>query len=552
MSKENHTIKKGSRRIAIVMASIMALTLVLSATFAWYQTQNAQNVFTNESGDKGVVLHDDFDGGPEKQVYVENTSENSDIFVRIMLREFMDLTSYLDRPLYSSDYTTHVPGISVENCGFSNKFLEKFHDHFKWHMGGQTEYLSSPVLANGKHNGFTEDLGVTKDKMTLDATVISMADYKAMSATDKESFIGWVYDTDGWAYWSQPLVAQTATGMLLNAVTADPSIDAEDYYYVISVIMEAVDFMDLPMWTVASGNNDGRGQNSVLGTGETAQLASPDAINMLNGISKPSSSVTSIAVTTNPTKMTYVPGDTVDLTGIVVTVTFTDGTTEEITSGFDYSPKSALKSTDTEITISYGGATTTLSITIDSLSGLGDVAVNGTYVVDGVSWTVVKKENSSGKDYVLLVTTQSAGITTYQTLGNQPGIYEGSNLQTVMTAYYNNSIKNGSLAEYVVVPEFVEYKYPTDRQSRPTEVLASGSENEIDVVFALYWGDLDTATKTNPAFSTATNIESWMACYSEPSLNNAQIWSGEGFANITKPVTAPNIGYRPALWVVLP
>ncbi|MDR2956897.1 MAG: hypothetical protein LBU61_01780, partial [Coriobacteriales bacterium] len=430
MNKENNTIKKGKRRIAVVMASIMALTLILSATFAWYSTVNAENIFKNQSGDKSVVLHDDFEGGPIKRVYVENTSETSDIFVRIMLQEFMDLTSYTPRPLYANDFTTHTPDTFVHDCGLSNKFLELFHPNFTWVMGGQTWYLPCPQGENGTVNDLNDYSGDPNAKQTLDATVISMAVYNMKSPAEKQSFVGWVYDIDGWAYWSQPLAAQTATGLLLSAVNPHSNVQSLDYYYVINVLMEAVDRMDLPMWTVTSGNNDGKGQESVLGTGETSQLGSPDAIDMLNGISKPKSSVASIAVTTEPDKLTYAPDETFDPTGMVITVTYTDGTTEEITSGFAYSPKGALKDTDTEITISYGGATCKQQITISSLSGVEDLGIYDTFTVDGVSWTVINKQTISDRDYVLITTTNS--VDTTRPLHNywDEYQYEGSLIQS--------------------------------------------------------------------------------------------------------------------------
>lgn len=41
--------------------------------------------------------------------------------------------------------------------------------------------------------------------------------------------------------------------------------------------------------------------------------------------------ISSISITSNPTKMLYTPGATLDLTGLKITVTYTDNSTAEVT-----------------------------------------------------------------------------------------------------------------------------------------------------------------------------------------------------------------------------
>ena len=62
-----------------------------------------------------------------------------------------------------------------------------------------------------------------------------------------------------------------------------------------------------------------------------------------------------IEVTTSPTTVEYTEGDSLDLTGLVVTATFSDGSTEDITSQCIMSPAAGtvLATTDTSINISY-------------------------------------------------------------------------------------------------------------------------------------------------------------------------------------------------------
>ncbi len=63
--------------------------------------------------------------------------------------------------------------------------------------------------------------------------------------------------------------------------------------------------------------------------------------------------LSSIAITTEPTKTTYSEGETFDPTGMVVTATYNDNSTEDVTSSCTFSPATELTTSDTEITVSY-------------------------------------------------------------------------------------------------------------------------------------------------------------------------------------------------------
>ena len=75
--------------------------------------------------------------------------------------------------------------------------------------------------------------------------------------------------------------------------------------------------------------------------------------------------LSSIAVTTPPAKTAYTAGETFDPAGMVVTATYSDGTTATV-SGYSASPSGALTTSDTAITVSYteGGVTATATVAI--------------------------------------------------------------------------------------------------------------------------------------------------------------------------------------------
>lgn len=89
---------------------------------------------------------------------------------------------------------------------------------------------------------------------------------------------------------------------------------------------------------------------------ENATLPLPDQVlSIITG-----KKVSSIAITTAPTKTSYTAGDTFDATGMVVTATYDDTTSAAVTN-YTVSPSGALSVSDTTVTISYtsGGATKT-------------------------------------------------------------------------------------------------------------------------------------------------------------------------------------------------
>ncbi|MBP5592933.1 MAG: bacterial Ig-like domain-containing protein, partial [Clostridia bacterium] len=79
------------------------------------------------------------------------------------------------------------------------------------------------------------------------------------------------------------------------------------------------------------------------------------------------SPLTSIAIETEPTKISYNEGEQFDPTGMVVKAYYSDGTSQTITD-YNYSPGGALTLGDREIIVSYQGKTTTQEIMVFSLS----------------------------------------------------------------------------------------------------------------------------------------------------------------------------------------
>ena len=116
--------------------------------------------------------------------------------------------------------------------------------------------------------------------------------------------------------------------------------------------------------------------------------------------------LTGIKVSTPPTKTTYNEGDKFDKSGMVVTASYSDGTSSPVTN-YTFSPSSALKTTDTKITISYseGGVTKTDDVLIKVIPKSGGGGATGNENGNGngngqqPSYRVIGNENLADKDY---------------------------------------------------------------------------------------------------------------------------------------------------------
>ena len=72
-----------------------------------------------------------------------------------------------------------------------------------------------------------------------------------------------------------------------------------------------------------------------------------------------------IAIASNPTKTSYYVGDTLDTTGLKLTATYNNGTTQTITSGFTCTPTALSTAGAQTVTVNYGGKTATFTVSVE-------------------------------------------------------------------------------------------------------------------------------------------------------------------------------------------
>ena len=69
--------------------------------------------------------------------------------------------------------------------------------------------------------------------------LISMSEWLNKLENGEDTADYWVYDTDGWVYWSSPIAAGTTTGRLLDSIELNEVMD-DTWYYAIDVIGQFV------------------------------------------------------------------------------------------------------------------------------------------------------------------------------------------------------------------------------------------------------------------------------------------------------------------------
>lgn len=76
--------------------------------------------------------------------------------------------------------------------------------------------------------------------------------------------------------------------------------------------------------------------------------------------------LTGIQISKQPNKLTYMQGESLNTAGLELTLTFNNGTTQKVTSGFTTSDYDKNKTGKQTITVTYGGKTATFTVTVSS------------------------------------------------------------------------------------------------------------------------------------------------------------------------------------------
>ncbi len=246
---------------------------------------------------------------------------------------------------------------------------------------------------------------------TKTASVISMAEYWAMTTdNDRAAFSGWVYDTDGWAYWSQPIAPKTATGLLLDKIEMkNEATPVDEWYYAINVVAQFVTANDL-----GSVGSDGTGTGFF--SESDGNVPTDEALALLQGIG------------VNVGTLTVTKGEDADnIAGTAMTME--NSSTASVAAAFSNTVTGATwqwESDNTAVATVEAGANDASKATVTAASsGSGTATITASYVtsagavirtasfkvtippqninvgdkvtLDGVTYTAVRAQNVTGK-----------------------------------------------------------------------------------------------------------------------------------------------------------
>lgn len=139
-----------------------------------------------------------------------------------------------------------------------------------------------------------------------------------------------------------------------------------------------------PSSTTISGSNgvyDLSGYNYFKIINNSGSVATCSSITV--ELAEEAKTLSSISVSTAPTKTTYTAGEYFDPTGLVITRTYSDSTSDTYTyashtSEFTFNPttSTALTTSNTSVTITYGGKSTSQAITVNAAKTLSSISVS--------------------------------------------------------------------------------------------------------------------------------------------------------------------------------
>lgn len=227
------------------------------------------------------------------------------------------------------------------------------------------------------------------------------------------------------------------SGFAVSSVTLDGiTVDTNGIIYTVERIVDDHTVHVTFTRTEAPGGGEGGGSGG--GGGETTPSPSPTLIG--------------IEVTAEPYRTVYSVGDIFDTEGMVVTAHYSDGTDRVLSeSEYSVSPSGPLDTDDTTITISYGGKTDTIDITVGNQKGFSVTVteLEGTRVSNGSVSDFSETTNTPLNGFSFHTTPIVPGITqtATMTVSNTSGI----NLDAVVYIQDLKLQDGAELAEQIVL-----------------------------------------------------------------------------------------------------
>ena len=289
------------RLLTAIGAVTLAGALALTGTYAWKDfSQHKTNEFKSNI-QYDITLVEDFteksdwsveDPAVNKDVWVANYGDQP-AYVRLNFREYAEIFE----SAYIKDAEGNLIRFAVDKlgnfieCGADDKGAYPVGDTYFVVAQGSDQDVTDPDDTNqngqigrymldpaglatpsktygGDHRATTEEEEAGYElhtfvpegnesadmqemrkliQWTMGTDIKTMAEWQALPAGEQIGAF-WVLDSDGWAYWANPLLPGDKTTLLMDMVTL---IDAPEgtFYYAVHTSMQAVSNDELNLWT---------------------------------------------------------------------------------------------------------------------------------------------------------------------------------------------------------------------------------------------------------------------------------------------------------------
>ncbi|MDR2647898.1 MAG: hypothetical protein LBB67_07245 [Oscillospiraceae bacterium] len=464
----------GKKKIAAIIAIVLALAIGLGGALAF--TDRGQNFINRFRGgaNPDILLHDDFEAGVNKDVYVENTGETP-MIVRVQFAEYLQIGNTPIVGGNANEKLTWAVRLFNTAPADDDTYLNGANDdgalptenRHIWYMTGNTKIYKPGTGEMGSYeytNGQPFVDG-SEAQETLPASPVVLASYYLANkaALDAQYPAGlWALDTDGYAYWTRALQPGKATNLLLDNVILDKDVAPDDnYYYAIDVRLEATNLTE--SYLLYSGDKKATPDGEAI-IKDAVGVATPPAVTKFHVKAEGAATQTPTSNDFTLTLTENVADRTITLTGIVTGDNLSTNPGRTVwskASGADWLQTAGEsttvrvvvpKNTHGTITINArpkDGGTQTIAITVNVIEdwhvaenhdddaeivNARDYVLPPTKTGDSVDWVAIAKQKVNGQDYYLIVRTMVAAKSVFSSANSNN--YIGSDLQATMNTWW--------------------------------------------------------------------------------------------------------------------
>ena len=229
--------------------------------------------------------------------------------------------------------------------------------------------------------------------------------------------------------------------------------------------------------------------------------------NILVSNSQTTITLTGIAVTTQPAKTEYIVNDVLDTTGMVVTATYSDGSSMEIT-GYTLSSPDMSTAGEKTITVTYQGKTATFTVTVSEPQPV--VTLSSIAITTQPTKTVFEVGDSFDTSGLVVTATYSDGTTKDVTSSVSFSGYnmQAAGTQTVTVSYVEDGVTKTAAYQITVNEPVTLSSIAITTQPTKTEYLTGEDLDTTGMVVTATYSDgssmeITGYTLSSPDMSTA-------------------------------------------------